>query len=445
MQSPKGFGPQRPGAAPSKSIEVFTPPQRNPRPPHQHDKRVVDRNVYRIKRIKPPELTPAEIALRDERMKALGGFDPEDIAAWEDPKRKMKFACLGSDLPIPRINLLHMSMANVQAIAYEASEARKRIGTIVDGLKEKLEAAQSPAEREGLEAGIRQQTYILKTYAVFDYSCDAIKKCSRAAMQVARELDGEQLGYIANIKRENKELKEVVANLKSKARTKQPPTIPAMPTPAAEPRSVAELSAMYELLGDAVLDHWSGEEYNAFLDACHAEDNYYQDLAVDWSIAEDDFKKHEREAAADRLAETAYSAEASRKEYERLRAIFEPSEATPAELPAAAHCASEDWDSFDAEQRRKIRKRIEIHLRQQQRVVREKSVMTTHKKLRAMFHEVADIGQWTFTPRDHEKCLHTNTDVFGAQLTRVLNEMINDRVLCRLKPNGLQLYALVKF
>ena len=442
MQSPKGFGPQRPTAAPS--VEVYTPPQRNPRPPHQHDKRVVDLNVYRIK---PPELTPAEIALRDERMKALGGFAPEDIAAWEDPKRKMKFACLGSDLPIPRINLLHMSMANVQAIAYEASEARKRIGTIVDGLKEKLEAAQSPAEREGLEAGIRQQTYILKTYAVFDYSCDAIKKCSRAAMQVARELDDEQLGYIANIKRENKELKEVVANLKSKARTKQPPTIPAMPALAAEPRSYPELNAMFEAFGADVIRKklWSGEEYNMFNESCYVEGNHAQDLSVDKLIEEDALRKHEEESAIDRMYDAVYYRDSSIAEYERLHPLPQASAATLPELPAAAHCASEDWDHFDAEQRDRMRVCIESYLRQRQRAEREINISTRHSELRQMFDDSVAQGQWEYTARDLEPCLNTATTVFCAQITSVIKEMIEDGAFNRLKPNGHKIIAMVKF
>jgi hypothetical protein len=435
MQSPKGFGPQRP-TTPS-SVEVYTPPQRKTRLPHPNDKRVVDLNVYRVK---PADLTPAEIALRDERIKAAGGFTEEDIAAWQNPTRKMSFACLGTDQPITRWDLLHRPKSDAQAVGCEAAEARKRLGAVIATLEAKRNEALSPSELETLEKGISAHRRILNIYAAFDWACDLIKDISRASMQVARELDAEQLTYIANIKRENKELKEAVANLKSKARAKQAPTIPVMPAPSAEPRSYPELNAMFEAFGADVIRKklWSGEEYNMFNESCYVEGNHAQDLSVDKLIEEDAFRKHEEESAIDRMYDAAYYRDSSIAEYERLHPL-------PQALAAAPPRNPDEWDHFDAEQRNRMRAHIEAYLRQRQKAEREIHVATRHGELRMMFDDSVDQGQWEYTARDMEPCLNTATTVFSAQLTWVIKDMIEDGALNRLKPNGHKIIAMVKF
>lgn len=423
MSTPKGFGPQRPHGK-RAGIEVYTPPVKE-RPLHPHEKRVVDKTVYRQPAFQP---TPAEEALRNERIKAAGGFTVEDLAAWQDQTRKMKFKCQGTDVPITRFDLLCMGHDQIGAIAYEASEARKRIGAVVDDMEARLERAESPVEQESLQKGIRGQRYVLSVYAAFDWSCDFIKNCSRAAMEVARERDAEALSYIARIKQENKELKEAVLKLKNKAAAKQAVAIPAMPAPSAEPRSIPELNAMYQSLGDGVLDYWSAEEYNSFLDACRAEDNYYQDAAVDWSIAEDQLKKHEREVAAERIANAAYDAECSRKEYERLRAMFSTEPPAPALEPSTR---STDVETFDAEHRRRIRHQVETFLAKQQKAENRVDVQSSHAALKACFDSAAAQGEWEYLPDDHDMCKTGQQTRFADQLSHVLTRMVEDKDLKR--------------
>lgn len=429
MSTHKGFGPQRPTT--TSSVEVYTPPAKPRRIIHRVKRDVVDSTPY----VALPR-TEAEQKLFDERIITLG-IDENHQALWA--KDYSEFGCLGTERMISRLDLLYYVRDDIERIHTECTRRSSAMTEEIKDLTTALTAA-TPEMAEHLQKAIRCRGKKKDALDRFAYSCRDIAKCTRESFRIAQE--NNELDVISRVRNENKLLLEKVAKLKSKLASVSSAsiTIPELPAPSTEPRSLSDLIRMYDTIGDEVYGQWSVDEHSIFVDGCHASASHLRDASADKSYEEFLLEQQFREVALDRLADARFALQEAEDEYDRL---FKP-ESQPAALNHAVDddddgedhearvITAEQREVFDANYRQRIRHQVETFLAKQQKEENHVNVRSSHIALKACFDAEAEQGEWTYLPDDHDMCKTGQQTRFSDQLSHVLTRMAEEGVIKRI-------------
>ena len=400
-------------------------------------KRQVDKTLYRR-----PAFTPdvRQLQLRQERIQALGGLTGEEILNLQENSEMLPFACMGTDRHLRAWDLFCLQEDQLQQIDQELAESIKLLTAAKVKYEAEIEKAPTLEAKGHLETalqGVKHKCYVKN---VFRDVSTALRNCSRAALETATELAGDNFNRFKRLRREPEELKQQLADAQQ-----------VRPT-----RTFNTLKGMFDQLGAAgVIEQWSAIEFHTFLEGLQTARNFYNEGGTDSAILAAALKEDKRQSAADQLTATFAAFKSAWDAYTRTLDPFaaldlEEKSTSQDVIPSAAD--DEDYDeeddcdlfTFDPEQKNRMEKYVRSIISAQQVEEDDFHVLTSHKTLQSKFKAAEEAGQWTYNDDDDHTSTNSQT-MFSRRLSEVIKVMERKGHLIRVKKGSHTIKALKRF